>query len=46
FSDPAAMGLFFMGAVVLLEKGQHTPCAVAVSPVRAMEYIAAKVASL
>ncbi|MDE6673379.1 MAG: ABC transporter permease [Acetatifactor sp.] len=46
FSDPAAMGLFFMGAIVLLEKSQHTPCAFAVSPVRAMEYIIAKVGSL
>lgn len=46
FSDPAAMGLFFMGAIVLLEKSQRVPCAFAVSPVRAMEYIAAKVASL
>ena len=46
FSDPAAMGLFFMGAIVLLEKSQHTPCAVAVSPVRAVEYIIAKVGSL
>lgn len=26
FSDPAAMGLFFMGAIVLLEKSQNTPC--------------------
>jgi len=46
FSDPAAMGLFFMGAIVLLEKSQHTPCAFAVSPVRPMEYIIAKVGSL
>lgn len=46
FSDPASMGLFFMGAIVLLEKNQHTPCALAVSPVRPMEYIAAKVGSL
>ncbi len=46
FSDPAAMGLFFMGAIVLLEKSQHTPCALAVSPVRAGEYLAAKVGSL
>lgn len=46
FSDPAAMGLFFMGAIVLLEKSQHTPCALAVSPVRAGEYILAKVGSL
>lgn len=46
FSDPSAMGLFFMGAIVLLEKSQHTPCAFAVSPVRPMEYIIAKVGSL
>ena len=46
FSDPASMGLFFMGAIVLLEKSQHTPCAFAVSPVRPMEYIIAKVSSL
>lgn len=46
FSDPAAMGLFFMGAIVLLEKTQHTPCALAVSPVRPMEYIIAKAGSL
>lgn len=45
FSDPAAMGLFFMGAVVLLEKSQGVPCAFAVSPVKAMEYIIAKVVS-
>lgn len=46
FSDPAAMGLFFMGAIVLLEKSQRMPCAFAVSPVKAIEYIAAKVISL
>lgn len=46
FSDPAAMGLFFMGAIVLLEKSQRVPCAFAVSPVRAMEYVIAKVVSL
>lgn len=42
FSDPAAMGLFFMGAIILLEKSQHTPCAFAVSPVRPAEYIILK----
>lgn len=46
FSDPASMGLFFMGAVILLEKSQHTTCAIAVSPVRIMEYVIAKVGSL
>ncbi len=46
FSDPASMGLFFMGAIVLLEKSQHTTCALAVSPVHAAEYVIAKVCSL
>lgn len=46
FSDPASMGLFFMGAIVLLEKSQHTPWAFAVSPVRPMEYVLGKMCSL
>lgn len=46
FSDPASMGLFFMGAIVLLEKGGRTPCAFAVSPVWAAEYMLAKIGSL
>ncbi|MCM1119360.1 MAG: ABC transporter permease [bacterium] len=46
FSDPASMGLFFMGAIVLLEKSQHISCAFAVSPVWVTEYIVAKVGSL
>ncbi len=46
FSDPASMGLFFMGAIVLLEKNQHTTCALAASPVHAAEYVIAKVSSL
>lgn len=46
FSDPAAMGLYFMGAIVLLEKSQHVPCAFAVSPVRPSEYVLSKVISL
>lgn len=45
-TDPAAMGLFFMGAMVLLEKSQRVNCALAVSPVRAGEYIAAKALAL
>lgn len=46
FSDPASMGLFFMGAIVLLEKSQRTPWAFAASPVRPMEYVIGKVGSL
>ncbi|MFA6844280.1 MAG: hypothetical protein WCR02_00995 [Sphaerochaetaceae bacterium] len=46
FSDPAAMGLFFMGAIVLLEKSQRVIDALTVSPVTVTEYIASKVISL
>lgn len=46
FSDPAALGLFFMGAIVLLEKSQRVLNALAVSPVRPLGYIAAKCLSL
>ncbi|HNW85569.1 MAG TPA: ABC transporter permease [Candidatus Limiplasma sp.] len=45
-TDPAAMGLFFMGAMVMLEKSQRVHQALAVSPVRVWEYIAAKAAAL
>jgi len=46
FSDPAAMGLFFMGAIVLLEKSQRVLDSIAVSPVKVTEYIFSKVISL
>ena len=46
FSDPAAMGLFFMGAIILLEKSQHVLCALSVSPVCYSEYMASKIAAL
>lgn len=42
FSDPAAMGLVFMGAVVLLEKSQSVNCSLAVSPVTSSIYIVSK----
>lgn len=45
YSDPAAMGLFFIGAIILLEKSQRVLNALAVSPVRVFEYIAAKILS-
>ncbi len=45
-SDPAAMGLFFMGAMVMLEKSQRVNSTLAASPVRVGEYIAAKVLAL
>lgn len=46
FTDPAAMGLFFMGAMVLLEKSQAVNCALAASPVSPWEYCLAKLLSL
>ena len=42
-SDPAAMGLFFMGAVILPEKSQRVTSFFAVSPLKAWEYVGAKV---
>ncbi|WP_320130692.1 ABC transporter permease [uncultured Sphaerochaeta sp.] len=46
FSDPAAMGLFFMGAILLLEKSEQTLQSLAVSPVKPVEYVLAKLGSL
>lgn len=46
FSDPAAMGLFFMGAMILLEKSQRVLNALAISPMKYSEYICSKVLSL
>ena len=46
FSDPAAMGLFFMGAIVLFEKSERVLDSLAVSPVRPWEYVLSKLISL
>lgn len=46
FTDPATLGLFFMGAIVMLEKSQRVLSSLAVSPVKLWEYIFAKVVSL
>ncbi|MBO5451104.1 MAG: ABC transporter permease [Lachnospiraceae bacterium] len=46
YSDPAAMGLFFMGAIILLEKSQRVTSFFAVSPLRVIEYVCSKVLSL
>lgn len=45
FTDPAAMGMAFMGAVVLLEKNQRVTLSLAVSPLPVWAYMAAKVAA-
>ncbi len=46
YTDPAAIGLFFMGAIVLLEKSQNILNSIAVSPVKVSEYILSKLISL
>lgn len=46
FSDPAAMGLFFMGAIVLFEKSERVLDSLVVSPVRPYEYILSKLLSI
>ena len=46
FSDPAAMGLFFMGAIVLLEKSQKVTSYFTITPLKAAEYVCSKVLSL
>lgn len=46
YTDPAAMGLFFMGAIILLEKSQRVNSALAVSPTRDWEYMLSKLLSL
>ena len=46
YSDPAAMGMFFMGALILLEKSQRIINSIAVSPVTTEEYILGKVISI
>lgn len=46
FSDPAALGLMFMGAILLFEKGERVLKSLAVSPVRPAEYVASKCLSL
>ncbi len=46
FTDPAAMGLFFMGAIVLFEKSERVLNSIAVSPVKAWEYVLSKLVSI
>jgi fluoroquinolone transport system permease protein len=46
FSDPAALGMFFMGAIILFEKSERVLDSIFVSPIKVDEYILAKVFSL
>lgn len=46
FTDPATLGMMFMGAIILLEKSQGVLNSLAVSPLKVSEYILSKVISL
>ena len=46
FTDPAAMGLFFMGAIVLFEKNERVLDSIAISPVKPWEYVLSKLVSI
>lgn len=46
FSDPAAMGLYFMGAIVLFEKSERVLNSIAISPVKTREYVFSKLISI
>lgn len=46
FTDPAALGLYFMGAIILLEKSERVLDSIAVSPVKPLEYVLSKLVSL
>ncbi len=46
FSDPAVLGFFFIGGIILMEKSQNTLESLFVTPFSIHEYIAAKVLSL
>lgn len=46
FGDPAFLGFYFVGAVVLFEKGDGVVEALATSPLRGSEYLASKALSL
>ena len=42
FTDPAAMGLYFMGAIILYEKSERVLDSMAISPTTTLEYVLAK----
>ncbi len=46
YSDPASLGLFFMGGIVLYEKSERVLDSLAVSPIRTRDYVFSKLLSL
>lgn len=46
FTDPSALGFFFLGGLMMLERGESTRMALAVTPVSAGGYLFAKTVTL
>ena len=46
YSDPAVLGLFFMGAILQFEKDEHTLHSLVISPLKPYEYVISKLCSL
>lgn len=46
FSDPAALGFFFLGALMMLERAESTRAALAATPVSALDYFVSKLVTL
>lgn len=46
FTDPAALGFFFLGALMMLEKAESVRTALAITPLSAAEYLLAKTITL
>jgi len=46
YSDPSVLGMFFIGGIIMLEKGQGLLQVFTVTPLRTTEYLIAKVLSL
>ncbi|MBP1677249.1 MAG: transporter [Bacteroidetes bacterium] len=46
YSDPSVLGMFFIGGIIMLEKGQGLLQVFTVTPLRTAEYLIAKVLSL
>ena len=46
FTDPAALGFFFLGALMMLEKSERIRAALGVAPISPFDYLAGKVITL
>lgn len=46
YTDPAAVGFFFLGALMMLEKSENVRSALAISPATALQYLVGKTVTL